>query len=351
MDPAAPHHHGHEHEHRPAEGGSWRHRLRHLATPHSHDSADSVDDALATSREGLRALWLSFAVLLLTALAQAAVVVWTGSVALLSDTLHNVADALTAIPLAIAFLVGRRAATRRYTYGFGRAEDLAGLVVVAFIAVSAVSAGWAAIDRLRDPQQVEFLGAVGAAGVIGFVGNEAVARYRIRVGRRIGSAALVADGLHARTDGFTSLAVVASAIGVALGWEQADPVVGLLITVAILYVLRDAATAVWRRLMDAVEPDLVDTAERALRDTDGVVDVTRLHLRWVGHDLVGEADVHVDPDLTLREAHAIVEEAEHRLLHEIPRLQRVTLHPDPSDHDHGTTGHHRPGVRRLPPSG
>jgi cation diffusion facilitator family transporter len=310
-----------------------------------------MDDALATSREGLRALWLSFGVLLLTALAQAAVVVWTGSVALLSDTLHNVADALTAIPLAIAFVVGRRAATRRYTYGFGRAEDLAGLVVVAFIAVSAVSAGWAAIDRLRDPQQVEFLAAVAAAGVIGFAGNEAVARYRIRVGRRIGSAALVADGLHARTDGFTSLAVVASATGVALGWQQADPVVGLLITVAILYVLRDAATAVWRRLMDAVEPELVDTAERVLRDTAGVQDVTRLHLRWVGHDLVGEADVHVDPGLTLREAHAIVEEAEHRLLHAIPRLRRVTLHPDPSDHDHEPTGHHRSGVRPPPSSG
>ncbi len=333
------HHAEHAAGHSP---GGLRHRIAHLATPHSHDTTDKVDQALATSREGLRALWLSFVLLMLTALAQAVVVVWTGSVALLSDTLHNLADALTAVPLAIAFLAGRRRPTRRYTYGFGRAEDLAGLVVVLVIAASAVSAAWVAIDRLRDPQPVEYLGAVAAAGVIGFAGNEAVARYRIRVGRRIGSAALVADGLHARTDWFTSLAVVLSAVGVALGWPQADPVVGLLITVAILYVLRDAATQVWRRLMDAVDPSEVDLAERVLRETPGVDSVRRLHLRWVGHDLIGEAAVAVDPSLTLREAHLIAERAEHRLLHEVARLQRVTIHTDPADHEHVETGHHQP---------
>jgi cation diffusion facilitator family transporter len=317
-----------------------RHRLRHLVTPHSHDAADRVDPVLATSRDGLRALWLSFVLLLLTALAQAAVVVWTGSVALLSDTLHNIADALTAVPLAIAFLVGRRRPTRTYTYGFGRLEDLAGLVVVLVIAASAVSAGWVAIDRLRDPQPVQNLAAVAAAGVIGFVGNEAVARYRMTVGRRIGSAALVADGLHARTDGFTSLAVVLSAAGVAAGWERADPVVGLLITVAILYVLRDAAGQVWRRLMDAVDPALLDRAESVLQQFPGVHRVRRLHLRWVGHVLVGEATIEVDDSLTLREAHAIAEQAEHQLLHELPRLQRVTIHTDPGTHDHAHTAHH-----------
>lgn len=321
--------------------GAWRHRLAHLTAPHSHDATDKVDQALATSRAGLRALWLSFGMLLATALAQALIVVWTSSVALLSDTLHNVADALTAVPLAIAFLAGRRAANRRYTYGFGRAEDLAGLVVVLVIAASAVSAAWAAIDRLRDPQPVDHLLAVAAAGVIGFVGNEAVARYRIGVGQRIGSAALVADGLHARTDGFTSLAVVASAVGVALGWPQADPVVGLLITVAILYVLRDAAAQVWRRLMDAVDPAVLDEAENVLAGTPGVERVTRLHLRWVGHDLLGEAAVQVDDTLTVREAHEIAEQAEHRLLHAVPRLQRVTIHTDPGDHVHVETGHHQ----------
>jgi cation diffusion facilitator family transporter len=316
------------------------HRLAHLVTPHSHDSGDKVDDALAASREGLRALWFSFLFLMLTAAAQAVVVVLTGSVALLSDTLHNLADALTAIPIAIAFLVGRRAATSRYTYGYGRAEDLAGLVVVAFITASAFSAAYAAITRLQNPRDIDYLGAVAAAGVIGFLGNEAVARYRISVGRRIGSAALVADGLHARTDGFTSLAVVLSAAGVAAGWDQADPVIGLLITVAILYVLRDAAKQVWRRLMDAVDPELIETGERVLRETPGVESVTRLRLRWVGHDLLGEATIELDESLTLAQAHRIAAEAEHRLVHEMPRLQRVLVHPDPARDEHAELRHH-----------
>ncbi len=316
------------------------HRLAHLVTPHSHDSGDKVDDALAASREGLRALWFSFLFLMLTAAAQAVVVAFTGSVALLSDTLHNLADALTAIPIAIAFLVGRRAATNRYTYGYGRAEDLAGLVVVAFITASAFSAAYAAITRLQNPRDIEYLGAVAAAGVIGFVGNEAVARYRISVGRRIGSAALVADGLHARTDGFTSLAVVLSAVGVAAGWDQADPIIGLLITVAILYVLRDAARQVWRRLMDAVDPLLIETGEQVLRGTPGVEAVSRLRLRWVGHDLLGEATIELDESLTLAQAHQIATEAEHRLVHEIPRLQRVLVHTDPAGDGHAGLRHH-----------
>jgi cation diffusion facilitator family transporter len=216
--------------------GSWRHVL----TPHSHDHADSID-AASSSAAGIRALKISLTVLLATALAQAAVVAATGSMALLADTIHNFSDALTAVPLWIAFALGRRAATRRYTYGYGRAEDLAGVFVVAMIAVSAVVAGVESVRRLVDGTTIEHPWAVAVAGVVGFVGNEVVARYRIVVGRRIGSAALVADGLHARTDGFTSLAVVAGAGGVLLGAPAADPVVGLLITVAILVVLRGAA--------------------------------------------------------------------------------------------------------------
>ena len=205
-----------------------------------------VDAAMESSREGMRALWISLVVLGVTALAQAVVVVWSGSVALLGDTLHNAADALTAVPLGIAFTVGRRAPTRRYTYGYGRAEDLAGVVIVLFIASSSVLAGYEAIRRLANPQPVDHLWAVAAAGVLGFIGSELVARYRIRVGRRIGSAALVADGLHARTDGFTSLAVVLGAGGVAAGWQLADPIVGLLITVAIVVVrCCSAATITW----------------------------------------------------------------------------------------------------------
>ena len=335
--------HGHEHHEHPT---GLLSRLRELVAPHSHDVADSVDSALEGSRRGVRALVVSLVVLGLTALAQAAVVVLTGSVALLGDTLHNVADALTAVPLAVAFVLGRRPPTRRYTYGYGRAEDLAGVVIVLFILASAVAAAYESVRRLVDPAEVRYLGAVAAAGVIGFLGNEAVARYRMKVGREIGSAALVADGLHARTDGFTSLAVVLGAAGVALGFERADPAVGLLITVAILFVLRDAARQVYRRLMDAVDEDLLDDVERVLRETPGVLSLGDVRLRWIGHVLRAEAEVVVAADLTLVEAHAIAEEAQHRLLHDVPKLTAALVHYDPegSEH-HALTDHHVTGGR------
>src|SRR5213078_616029 len=217
-------------------GRSWWDKIRHVVTPHSHDSADKVDPALESSRDGLRALWISLAALGATAALQALIFVFSHSVALLGDTVHNAADALTAVPLGIAFVLGRRAATRRYTYGYGRAEDLAGIVIVVFIAASSALAGFEAVQRLLHPATVSHLPYVAAAALVGFAGNEIVARYRITVGRRIGSAALVAVGLHGRTDGFTSLAVLLGAGGVAIGWRWADPVVGLAITVAILFV-------------------------------------------------------------------------------------------------------------------
>jgi cation diffusion facilitator family transporter len=347
------HDHGHDHDHgdhgdHGHRSGRWQrltHSLTHAVAPHSHDSADKVDSALESSRDGLRALWLSLAALGLTAAIQAVVAYWSGSVGLLGDTLHNIADALTAVPLGLAFLIGRRAANRRYTYGYGRAEDLAGIVIVAVIAASALVAGYEAVQRLLHPQPVRHLLAVAFAAVVGFAGNELVAQLRIRVGRRIGSAALVADGLHARTDGFTSLAVLLGAGGVALGWQWADPVVGLLITVAILFVLKDAAREVYRRLMDAVDPGDVDAVERALRATDGVRDVGQVRLRWIGHRLRAECDIVVDPGLSLVDAHRITVDAEHRLLHDVPRLTAAIVHADPApagDEDpHAALDHHR----------
>ncbi|MFJ7176557.1 cation diffusion facilitator family transporter [Streptomyces massasporeus] len=329
------HDHGHSpgHEHRHGRGHGHRHGLRHrmahLLAPHSHEAADKVDSALESSARGMRALWVSLVVLGVTALAQAVVVVLSGSVALLGDTVHNTADALTALPLGIAFVLGRRAATRRFTYGYGRAEDLAGLVIVLTIAASAAFAGWTAVDRLLDPRPVQHVPAVAVAALVGFAGNEWVARYRIRVGRSIGSAALVADGLHARTDGFTSLAVLLGAGGSALGWHLADPVVGLAITAAIALVLRDAAREVFRRVMDAVDPALVDSAERALTEVPGVRGVGELRLRWIGHRLRAEVAVVVDGDATVREAHSIAVDAEHALLHAVPRLTAALVHADP----------------------
>ncbi|MEP6696235.1 MAG: cation diffusion facilitator family transporter [Pseudonocardiales bacterium] len=317
-----------------------------MVRPHSHDAGASIDSELEASAAGIRAVWLSFATLAFTAALQGAVVLLSGSVALLGDTLHNVADALTAVPLTIAFTLGRRPANRRYTYGYGRAEDLAGLAVVALIAASGVVAGYESVRRLFDPHAVHHLGLVAVAAVIGFAGNEVVAQYRIAVGRRIGSAALVADGLHARTDGLTSLAVLLGAGGVALGWRWADPVVGLVITVAILAVLRQAAREVFRRLMDAVDPALVDLVEAVVRGTPGVRDVGAVRLRWIGHALRAECEVAVDPELTVVAAHRVAEEAEHRLLHEVHRLTAAIVHADPhaadgADH-HELSRHHRP---------
>lgn len=334
--------HAHDHEHGP--GGGLVGRVRELLAPHSHDAADSVDHALETSERGMRALVVSLAVLGVTASLQAVVFLWSGSIALLGDTLHNVADALTAIPLAIAFSVGRRPANRRYTYGYGRAEDLAGIAVVVFIVASAVVAAYEAVHRLLHPAHVTHLAAVAVAGGIGFVGNEVVARYRIAVGRDIGSAALVADGLHARTDGFTSLAVVLGALGVALGWDAADPVVGLLITLAILRVLAEAARQVYRRLMDAVDPALVDEVESVVLSTPGVLDVGEVRVRWIGHTLRAEVEVVVESDLSLAEGHAIAVEAEHRLLHQVQRLTSALIHADPEGPEHhAVTEHHANG--------
>ena len=320
-------------------------RLRHVLRPHSHDAADKVDSAMEASAEGIRALWISLAVLGGTALLQAAVVAVSGSVALLGDTLHNAADALTAVPLGIAFLVGRRPPSRRYTYGYGRAEDLAGVVIVGVVAASAALAGYAAVTRLAHPRPVSNLIAVAIAALAGFTGNEVVARYRIRVGRKIGSAALVADGLHARTDGFTSLAVLLGVVAVAAGWAWADPVVGLVITVAILAVLRQAAREIYRRLMDAVDPALVDQVERTLRATPGVLDVGQVRLRWIGHQLRAECEVIVDAGASAIQAHRAAVDAEHNLLHALPRLAAGLVHADPqappgADH-HAVLASHR----------
>jgi cation diffusion facilitator family transporter len=303
-----------------------------------------VDAALEDSDEGPRALKLSVAVLAATAALQLVVVVITGSVALLADTIHNFADALTAIPLGLAFWLGRRPATRRYTYGYGRAEDLAGVFIVLTIAASAIVAGWEAVTRLLNPSDVKNVGWVIVAGAIGAVGNEFVALYRIRVGERIGSAALVADGYHARADGLTSLAVVVGAIGVAAGFQKADPIVGLVITVTILVVLKNAARDIYRRLMDSVDPSLVDDVETVLAGTPGVESVESVRLRWIGHELRAEATITSAAELSLADAHAISEEAHHRLLHEVPRLREAIIHSNPHDGEgrdpHALTAHH-----------
>jgi cation diffusion facilitator family transporter len=328
------HHHesgpGHPHRHDHGRRDVWA-RVRHAAGPHAHSHDSAVGSVLEGSAQGMRTLWISLAGLAATACAQAVVVALSGSVALLGDALHNSADALTAVPLGVAFMLGRRRPTRRYTYGYGRAEDLAGVVIVAVILLSSAAAAFAAVQRLLHPHPVTHLLAVAVAAALGFAGNELVAGYRIRTGRRIASAALVADGLHARTDGFTSLAVLAGAGGVAIGWRWADPVVGLMITAAIVAVGWQAAREVGARLLDSVDPALTEKAEATLRATPGVLDVGSVRLRWVGRTLRAECVISVDPNGSVIQAHAVAVAAEHALIHAIPRLAAAVVHADPLD--------------------
>jgi len=327
--------HDPDHQHDPDHRHGVRALIHGLFAGHSHDPTDSIDNALESSAQGIRAVKISLIGLGATAILQLVIVAVSGSVALLADTVHNFSDALTAIPLWIAFALSRRPATRRYTYGFGRAEDLAGLFIVAMIAFSAVFAGVESVRRLVDPVTITHVWWVAAAGLVGFAGNELVAVFRIRVGRRIGSAALVADGLHARTDGLTSLAVLVGALGVAAGIPLADPVVGLLITVMILALLRGAARDVFARLMDGVDPELVLRAERALTKSAGVRSVPLVRMRWIGHELNADVTVAVDPALSVAAAKDIATRVSERLRSAVPRITAVVVTTCPA-HDRST---------------
>jgi cation diffusion facilitator family transporter len=333
-----PHHHDHDH---PA---GWKHTLGSLLHPHSHDAFEHVDRQLEASADGIRTVKVSLVVLLVTALIQSVVVVASGSVALLSDTLHNVGDALTAVPLWLAFRIARRRPNDRYTYGYGRLEDLAGVFVVVVIGVSAAVAAYESVDRLIHPRELNNLGLVFVASIVGFAGNEFVATYRIRTGRRIGSAALVADGLHARTDGLTSLAVFAGALGAAAGFELADPIVGLAIAGAILLILKNVAVDIYHRLVDAVDPQLVERVREVLAEVDGVRSVEGVRVRWIGHELRAEVQIGVDRHLSVADGHAIAVVAHHRLLHRVRRLvaAQIHVHPFPGEweSDHAEIDHH-----------
>jgi cation diffusion facilitator family transporter len=299
----------------------------HAHGDHGH-AHGAVDPSIATSERGIWAVKWSLVALFVTALLQLGVVLLSGSVALLSDTIHNFGDAATAVPLWIAFALARLGTSRRFPFGYGRVEDLAGVVVVLIILFSAAVAGYQAIERLINPQPVGFLGALAAAAIVGFIGNEAVAIFRIRVGRQIGSAALVADGYHARTDGWTSLAVLVGAIGVWLGYPLADPIVGLLIAAAILGIVWQSGKMVFTRLLDGVDPTVIDEIRHAAGQVEGVEDVSEVRARWLGHRLRAEVNVAVDPELSVSEGHAIAREVNHRLMHELRYLDMAVVHID-----------------------
>lgn len=325
-------------------GVSWVSRLRHLVghfVGHQHEHGPS-SVILDTGGVGIRATKVSLVGLGITALIQAVIFVVSGSVALLSDTLHNLTDALTAIPLWIAFALGRRPATRSYTYGFNRVEDGAGLTIVVAIAASAGLVIWESVHRLAEPRLIDHVPWVIAAGIVGAFGNELVARYRIRVGESIGSEALITDGRHARTDALTSLAVVAAGVGAAMGLAWVDPVAGLAVAVPILWLLARSARRIFRRLLDGVEPEVVESASLTIAAVEGVDAVDDLRVRWHGHQLRIDASISVAPTLSVKEGHDIAHRVEHELHHAFSTPIVATIHVEPTDHPerHDITAHH-----------
>ncbi len=319
------------HHHRPAhaEHGPWS-RLRHALTPHRHDHATTIATAEQSSNYGIRAAWIGLAGMAATAVIQMLIVAISGSMALLADTVHGVGHLVTTIPLIVAFRLGRRAPTSRYSYGYRRAEDLVGLLIASVIAGSAALIIWESLRALSNPRPLSNLGWVLAAGLVGAAGNEIVARYRIRAGRRIGSAALMAEGNHARVDGLTSLAVVVGVGGVWLGFPALDALIGLAIAATIVWILVSSARTVLRRLMDGVEDGTVESIETIAAGVPGVRAVERVRARWSGHRLEAQLDIAVDPDLSVVRGHAIAHEVHHQLRRTVPHLGHASVHVDPS---------------------
>lgn len=353
------HDHGHDHDHSHGHGHDhdhghtlWEKIASALHIPgYSHEHTDlTADRAFFDNELGIRTVWIALAILLATSLLQIVVVFLSGSVALLGDTVHNIGDGLNSIPLLIAFYLARRAATRRYNFGYSRAEDVAGIFIVISIAFSAFFIIKESIERFINPQPLTNLGWLAAAAIIGFFGNELVALMQIRVGKRIGSAAMIADGLHARTDGLTSLAVLLAAGGTALGYPILDPIIGIFIGITIVFITWDATKKMWYRLMDAIDPEYLDEAEKVLSAHKMVREVIRVRMRWMGHRMYAEVHVAVDPDLTTAQSHQIAEELRHDLFHAIPNLSEIMVHVEPFqplETSHHLTMHHEKPPREL----
>lgn len=313
-----------------------------MLKPHSHDHSEAIQTAEESSQHGIRAAWIGLAGMAATAIMQIIIVAISGSIALLADTLHNLGHLATTIPLIIAFKLGRRPATRRYSYGFRRSEDMVGLLIAVVIALSAALIIWESVKALGNPRPLTNLGWVFAAGLVGAAGNEIVAIYRIRAGRRIGSAALIAEGQHARTDGLTSIAVVIGVIGAWMGFPELDAMIGLLIAAVIIWILINSTRVVVRRLMDGIEEGTLDAIERVALTVRGVESVDRVRARWSGHRLEAELDLAVDSAITIEAGHAIAEHAHHELLHRVPHMDFVSVHLNPahSETAHDLTAHH-----------
>ena len=291
---------------------------------HSHHEL-AADRAFLDNLLAVRTVWIALIALGLTTALQVVIYIASNSVALLADTVHNLGDALNSIPLLFAFYIARRAANKRYTYGYGRLEDIAGVFIVISIGFSAAYILYESIQRLLNPLPLENLEWIALASLVGFVGNELVAMMQIRVGRRIGSDAMIADGQHALIDGLTSLAVLIAVIGTLIGLPILDPIVGVVIALAIVGITWNAIKAIWYRMMDAVDPHLVEHVEEHVLGLNGVLALDTLRLRWVGHRMYGVAKVRVAADTSLAGGQAIVRAVQHEAGHVIPQLEELTV--------------------------
>lgn len=311
-EPKLKHHHHHHHHH------------HHDGHSHTHGL---IDPEIASSERGIWAVKWSLVGLLITAILQAGVFWLSGSVALLADLIHNVGDAMTAIPLGVAFLVSRRKPTPRFSYGFARLEDLAGVMIVAIVLLSAMITAYESIERFYHPQPLHHLGALAIAAIVGLIGNEIVALFRIRVGREINSAALIADGYHAMADGLVSLAVLLSAVGVWLGYPWADPVMGLIITVVLLKIVWESGQTIFSRLLDGVEPEVLESLHHAIAHVPEVEAeaIANLRTRWLGHRLHVEMDILLPPTQTLQETQGITDSVEEQLKAHLPYLGLIVV--------------------------
>lgn len=298
------------------------HHPGHSGHSHTHGA---IDPTIATSDRGLWAVKWSLVGLLLTSLLQAVVVGLSGSVALLADLIHNVGDAMTALPLGLAFWASRWKPTERFAYGYGRLEDLAGVAIVAIIFGSAMMTAYESLNRFYHPQPLHHLGALAIAALIGCIGNELVAVFRIKVGREINSAALIADGHHAMADGLVSLAVLVSAIGVAQGYSWADPVMGLVITAVLLKIVWESGQTIFTRLLDGVEPEVMATIRHAVEHVADVTAVDSIRARWLGHRLYTEVAIVIPGELSVQAGQAIAETVKEQLQDHIPYLGQVEI--------------------------
>jgi cation diffusion facilitator family transporter len=337
--------HGHDHPHQEEE--AHEHGAHEQEGAHGHDHGGgahghvhgTIDPSITASDRGLWAVKWSFVGLFITTIIQIVIFYFSGSIALLADAIHNLGDGCTAVPLGLAFILGKRKPSKRFTYGYGRVEDLAGLVVVLTILASAAFAGYESINRFFHPKPVGYLWAVAIGAIVGFIGNEGVAVFRIKVGKEMGSAALIADGYHARTDGIASLAVLVSAAGIYLGYPLADPIIGILMTILILRIVWESAAAVFTRILDGVDPDVPDKIKEQAKQTQGVEDVSEVRVRWLGHRMHAELNVAVAEGLSVEQGHDIANRVRHELLHKLQFLSGVTIHVDPANAS-GEQHHH-----------